>query len=294
MIGITFGSVLLFGAGRHHLIPANATGYLRRMASLLGGMLAVGLGLYMAVIAPNRSYTPLEQRIVVDQETLARDQNSQPAAAPGERTQLANDQASLKRAGQVDRASAIALAAIEIPLSEAAVLGGELLTFRFLRIRRRRAEGDRRKATDLVQQADAGFIARLTARLVSDGHDENDMADILARVRHLGDTYRDHVMAGPGYSDPAAGPGPESATSPDEAKPPRSSQRSNRQRITVNLTPRSWQALERAVKQTGDSQTDTINRALQVYSYLANITENDGTVYVRGAGSDELERLHII
>jgi hypothetical protein len=84
------------------------------------------------------------------------------------------------------------------------------------------------------------------------------------------------------------------ATPADEAKPPRSSQRSNLQRITVNLTPRSWQALDHAVKQTGDSQTDTINRALQVYSYLANITENDGTVYVRDAGSDELERLHII
>ena len=80
----------------------------------------------------------------------------------------------------------------------------------------------------------------------------------------------------------------------DEAKPPRSSQRSNLQRVTVNLTPRSWQALEMAVKQTGDSQTDTINRAIQVYSYLANITENGGTLYVRDAGSDELERLRII
>ena len=80
----------------------------------------------------------------------------------------------------------------------------------------------------------------------------------------------------------------------DEAKPPRSSPRSNLQRVTVNLTPRSWQALEMAVKQTGDSQTDTINRAIQVYSYLANITENGGTLYVRDAGSDELERLRII
>jgi hypothetical protein len=78
-----------------------------------------------------------------------------------------------------------------------------------------------------------------------------------------------------------------------ESKPPRPP-RSGLQRVTVNLTPRSWQALEMAVKRTGDSQTDTINRALQVYSYLADITETGGTLYVRDAGSDELERLRII
>jgi len=83
-------------------------------------------------------------------------------------------------------------------------------------------------------------------------------------------------------------------TSVDEAHPPRSAQRGNLQRVTVNLTPRSCEALELAVKQTRDSQTDTINRAIQVYSYLVNITENGGTLYVRDAGSDELERLRII
>ena len=83
-------------------------------------------------------------------------------------------------------------------------------------------------------------------------------------------------------------------TSVVEAGPHRSTQRSSLQRVTVNLTRRSWQALEQAVEQTGDSQTDTINRALQVYSYLVGITGNGGTLYVRDAGSDELERLHLI
>jgi hypothetical protein len=82
-------------------------------------------------------------------------------------------------------------------------------------------------------------------------------------------------------------------TSVDEARPPRS-HRGSLQRVTVNLTPRSCQALELAVKRTEDSQTDTINRAIQIYSYLVDITENGGTLYVRDAGSDELERLHII
>jgi hypothetical protein len=82
-------------------------------------------------------------------------------------------------------------------------------------------------------------------------------------------------------------------TSTAENKVPRAA-RGGLQRVTVNLTPRSWQALEGAVKRTGDSQTDTINRAIQVYSYLADITETGGTLYVRDAGSDELERLRII
>jgi hypothetical protein len=65
-------------------------------------------------------------------------------------------------------------------------------------------------------------------------------------------------------------------------------------RITVNLTPRAWEALGRAVKLTGDSKTDTLNRAVQVYAYLMNIIENDGDVFVRDAGHDELERLLVV
>jgi hypothetical protein len=66
------------------------------------------------------------------------------------------------------------------------------------------------------------------------------------------------------------------------------------QRVTVNLTPRSRQALDQAIKLTGDSRTDSMNRAIQVYAYIVNITENHGTLYVRDDGSDELERLRIL
>jgi hypothetical protein len=65
-------------------------------------------------------------------------------------------------------------------------------------------------------------------------------------------------------------------------------------RITVNLTPRAWDDLDKAVKLTGDSKTDTINRAVHVYAYIVNITQNGGDVYVRDAGHDELERLHFV
>lgn len=64
-------------------------------------------------------------------------------------------------------------------------------------------------------------------------------------------------------------------------------------RVTANLTPRATEALEQAAKLTGDTTTDTINRAIQVYAYITEITQNDGDVYVRDGGSKELERLRI-
>jgi hypothetical protein len=54
------------------------------------------------------------------------------------------------------------------------------------------------------------------------------------------------------------------------------------------------EALDQAIKLTGDSKTDTINRALQVYAYIMNITQNKGDVYVRDAGHNELERLVVV
>jgi hypothetical protein len=65
----------------------------------------------------------------------------------------------------------------------------------------------------------------------------------------------------------------------------------NLERITVNLTPRAYRALSKAVKLTGDSKTDTVNRALQLYAYLEEITQNGGSLYVRPADQDELEQV---
>ena len=53
------------------------------------------------------------------------------------------------------------------------------------------------------------------------------------------------------------------------------------ERVTVNLIPRACSALEAIVERTGDSKTDTINRALQVYNYLDEIMHSGGAVYVQ-------------
>lgn len=62
-------------------------------------------------------------------------------------------------------------------------------------------------------------------------------------------------------------------------------------RVTVNLTARSTKAMEEAVAATGDTQTDVINRALQVYAYLESVMAEGDRVYVENAESQERERL---
>jgi hypothetical protein len=66
------------------------------------------------------------------------------------------------------------------------------------------------------------------------------------------------------------------------------------ERITVNLTPRSSSALELAVDMTGDTKTDTVNRALQIYAWLEQVIVGGGSVHVRPTQDAELERLRFI
>jgi len=68
---------------------------------------------------------------------------------------------------------------------------------------------------------------------------------------------------------------------------------SSLERVTVNLTPRTSGALEQLVEITGDSKTDTIYKALQVFAYLQQLQHGDGAIYVQEPGSKERERLRI-
>jgi len=94
---------------------------------------------------------------------------------------------------------------------------------------------------------------------------------------------------------PTSRPGKDSdAMSMRTATPSRTAQGGSLQRVTVNLTPRSVEALAEACKLTDDSKTDTINRAIQVYAYLQVIVDGGGALYVRSDPDDELEKLHFI
>lgn len=63
------------------------------------------------------------------------------------------------------------------------------------------------------------------------------------------------------------------------------------ERVTVNLTPRSSRALREAVAVTGDTKTDAINRALQIYAFLEGVWSTGGSVFVRQHADAEPELL---
>jgi hypothetical protein len=65
------------------------------------------------------------------------------------------------------------------------------------------------------------------------------------------------------------------------------------ERITVNVISRASRALSLAAELNGDTKTDTVNRALQVYAYLSQISARGGSVYVRETAESELEPLKV-
>jgi hypothetical protein len=65
------------------------------------------------------------------------------------------------------------------------------------------------------------------------------------------------------------------------------------ERVTVNLTARASRALDQAAQITGDTKTDTINRALQVYAYLEEITQNGGAIYIKESPDSEPQLIKI-
>jgi hypothetical protein len=66
------------------------------------------------------------------------------------------------------------------------------------------------------------------------------------------------------------------------------------ERVAVNVTGRASRALDLATELTGDTKTDTLNRALQVYAYLEQLAARGGSVYVREAAGSQLELLKVL
>jgi hypothetical protein len=65
------------------------------------------------------------------------------------------------------------------------------------------------------------------------------------------------------------------------------------EKVTVNLTSRSAEALARAMAITGESKTNVINKAVKVYAFIQEQIEAGGVLYVRDPDSNEAERLRI-
>jgi hypothetical protein len=66
---------------------------------------------------------------------------------------------------------------------------------------------------------------------------------------------------------------------------------SSSERITVSLAGRTWAALEDLVAATGDTKTDSINKAVLFYAEIRKLVESGGAVYLKEPGSSEAERV---
>ncbi|GAA2647860.1 hypothetical protein GCM10010425_68270 [Streptomyces spororaveus] len=64
-------------------------------------------------------------------------------------------------------------------------------------------------------------------------------------------------------------------------------------RVTVNLTARASRSLDRAVELTGDSKTDSINRALSLYAYIEQVLSDGGSVFVQETQDGPQQKLVI-
>ena len=218
VVGITVGSVVLLGGTRHRLIPEHITPYGKRVVLMGAGLLVGGIIIAMAVIAPNRSYLGGQEQINTAVRQLSLDQTAQPPVGPdvisADNAAITQAKANLARAEQVDRLSAIVLALIEIPLSEAAILGAELLLFDAAVRRRDSAQQELAAAKQKLEGAQIFFMSELARILVAHGHDEDavrQMRERYARLMLAWETQRSlpgGAPPGPGAGGAPSGPAP--------------------------------------------------------------------------------------
>jgi hypothetical protein len=89
-------------------------------------------------------------------------------------------------------------------------------------------------------------------------------------------------------------PPPTGATRPGTGPAPPEESGLSPERVTVNLTGLSVQALtDLANTRTGMTKTDAINKALQFYWEIKKIIADGGAMYIREAGETEPERVRI-
>lgn len=223
VFGIMTGSVIFLGVGRHKLLPASSNLYVRLTLRLFGLMLAGGVALYMTVIAPYRSAAAGQARIDNAASTVQNAKTSVPPAPPivikQDQQVVARAQASLQEAKRVDQLSAATLAFLEIPLTEGAVLGAELLIFDLARKRRDQARQVVREIEGETGAAEAQFANDLMGVLVARGHDETVIPHIKRRMRRLEAAWADQPVPAhglpPGSAD-GASPAPPDAPDPGD------------------------------------------------------------------------------
>lgn len=64
-------------------------------------------------------------------------------------------------------------------------------------------------------------------------------------------------------------------------------------KMTVNLVPRAVDAIDRASAVNQDSKTDTVNRAVQLWAFMSELSGQGWQLFVEDPGTGKRERLHL-
>jgi hypothetical protein len=170
VVALTVGSIVALAVGRHR---EGASTYSRRLFATAGVALCVAATVYVASVAPYRSAREGNAKIATAEARLRDAESAVPKIAV-EVSQAAaavrDAQRNLKDAQRIDRISAVALAVLEVPLAESAILGWELVLVGMARRRHKRALKAYRAAVGTVDLMDARYLAELTKRLAQYGH----------------------------------------------------------------------------------------------------------------------------
>jgi hypothetical protein len=62
------------------------------------------------------------------------------------------------------------------------------------------------------------------------------------------------------------------------------------ERVTVNLGRRAAAALERVADDSGDTKTDIINKALQLYALVQDVQNSGGAIWIQDDEESQLAR----
>jgi hypothetical protein len=72
------------------------------------------------------------------------------------------------------------------------------------------------------------------------------------------------------------------------------SDRNDLTKLTVNLVPNAMAALDRAALVTGDTRTDTVNRALQAYAAIIDASNEDKPTELRWSATAGVRDVRIL
>jgi len=87
-------------------------------------------------------------------------------------------------------------------------------------------------------------------------------------------------------------------TGTDPERPTTDERPTNRQppvlhRLTVNITQTTMDSLNRAADVTGETRTDTLQKAIQFYAYISTLLASGSALYIQDPGARQAYRLQI-